>query len=546
MTNQPLNSRSTPGIVFQPQVRQSLLHGVQQIVETVRPTLGPLSRSVVVSGALRSQKPEILDDAGLIARRITDLPDRDADMGAMLLRQMLWQLREQYGDGTATAAVLFETIFNGGARYVAAGGNPMLLRTHLEEGLRTIQQELAAQATPIAGKDALTGLAHSITADHELAASLGEVFDTLGEYALITIQGGSGRHTFHEFVQGVYWETGLHTREMVTDRVAVKTVMEDAAIFVSDLSFDNPQELVPVIEAASQSGRRALVIFASQLSANAAGLLLHASKDPGRFHAIAIKIPEHDRTLKADIIEDLVLCTGAKPFLQAAGDTAAAVTPADLGSASQLWADNEFFCIEDGLDKERLSEHLMHLETLYVQTRDAAARERIRGRIGRLMGASATLWIGGATDLEIQTRRNLAQQATSVMREAIRDGVMPGGGVAFLQIRPILRRLQEQASDTDSRAACRILADALEAPIRTILANAGYNPGAVLAEIERQEMTLGFDVVRGEYSDMLACGIIDSASVLIGALQGAVSTAALALTTEVLVHHRNPTVSQTP
>jgi chaperonin GroEL len=536
-----------PGVVFQPQTYQSTQRGIAQIVDALRPTLGPVPRHVAVSGYSNTQGPELLDDGGLIARRIIELPDRDADMGAMLLRQMLWHLREEVGDGTATAAVLLEAIFRRGVHYVSSGGNAMLLRSFLEQSAALLCDKLAGLAFPVEGREALTQFAGSVCHDPELSAVLGEIFEVLGEYAVINLQSGRGRQIEHEYVHGTYWASGLFSRQMITDTTAIRSALENAAIFISDLELNDPHELVPIIEATLASGRRGLVIVASRLSENAISLMLHASKDPDRFQALAVKTPGQGKQEQFDALEDLGKCTGGRALLQAAGDSAANVRSVDLGWARSVWADRDFFCIVEGSgDRDGLSRHLLSLDRSFRQAAEPESRERLRRRIGRLMGASATLWVGGSTDIELETRKRLAERTVAALRGAAHDGVVPGGGVSLMLCQPALREKLAQTSDPDERAAYQILIDALEIPMRTIVTNAGYDSGQVMAKIKLAGDGFGLDVHSGQVIDMTKAGILDAVAVQQAALRSAIATAALALTTDVLVHRREPEYSSIP
>ena len=532
----------TQRVVLQPATYQGFQKGIDQIVSAVRPTLGPLPRIVALEKTVSSnQMPEILDDGGVIARRIIEIAGRDEDMGAMYVRHLLWRMHEKVGDGTASAAVMFKSIFDQGVRYITAGGNAMQLRRHLEKGMRVMVDELAAKAIHLEGKEPLAQIAESICYDPPLARMLGEIFDIIGEYGRLEIRSGRSRELEREYVEGMYWKGGVVSRQMITDHRKLRTEMENAAILITDFDIEDPRELMPVIQSVVQAEIRSLLIIASKLSDSAIAFLLAISKDPAKFQAIAVKSPEMTATGRAGAMEDLAVLTGGRPLARVAGYTLGRVKLDDLGQARRLWADRTYLGIVGGKgDPRALREHIATLRAAFKHADEPQDRNKLRERIGKLMGGSATLWVGAATELEIQARKERAQRTADALRGAIADGVLPGGGVSLLACRPALQDALDQATDLDERAAYRILIKAVEAPIRTILANAGYDDSEVMAEIKQAGTGYGFDVRAGQVADMAQAGIFDSASVLRETVHTAVAGAALALTVDVLVHRKEP------
>ncbi|UCC62324.1 MAG: chaperonin GroEL [Anaerolineae bacterium] len=534
-------------VVFQPTTYRSMQRGINQMVEAVRPTLGPLPRAVAIERADRGKMPELLDSGGVIVRRILELPDRDADMGAMFLRQVLWRVHEQVGDGTATTAVLFQSIYDQGVRYIVSGGNAMLLRGSLEQGLRVILDELAGMALPVEGEERLAEVAESICYDRPLAEMLGEIFDIIGEYGQCEVRSGRSRELEREYIEGMYWGGGLFSREMIADRSRLRTEMQNASVLIGDLTLEDPRQVVPVLEMAGQAGLRNLLILASKLSDGVTALLLSVSQEPEKFHAIAAKTPGATSTDQATAVEDLAVLTGGRPLVKAAGDTLGGDRLEDLGRARRAWADRNYFGIVGGKgDPRALRAHIANLRSAFSRATEAEARRKLQQRIGKLMGGSATLWVGGATETEIGARKELAKRTADALRGAVREGVVPGGGVSLLACRPALQQRLDQSTSPDERAAYRILIKAVEAPIRTILANAGYDASEVMAEIRLADRGHGFDVRSGRIVDMAQAGIWDAAAVLRAAVHGAVASAALALTTEVLIHHKEPKQEMQP
>lgn len=513
-------------------------HGINLLANAIKPTLGPLPRRVAVERIHRGQPPELLDKGALIARRVTDLTDPDAEMGALLLRQMLWQQYERYGDGTATAAMLFQSIFNDGVSYITSGGNAMRLRTYLFEALQSALACLARQKSSVQGRAQIRQVALTLSQDATTAEILSEAFDTLGEYGRIDIRSGHGRRLEREYLHGVYWEGGVHSQELIRDKIANKTDLERCAVFVSDFQFDDPRALLPIITAAAHT--HALVIAASKLSERAIGLLTHINKTPQRFQAIAVRVPA-DHGARIRMLEDMARITGARLFLQAAQEDIQRIQTSDFGIAEQVWANQDYFCIvEDADGGQRRAAHLTELhERLQNKTLTDEQYTLLRDRIGQLQGASATLLVGGVGQSDIDDRKAKLKEIVSTLRSSLNQGIIPGGGVALLNCQFALRN-QMNSDDTDERAAYRILAHALEMPLRQILVNAGVEASEVLVRIQNEPSGHGFDVAKGNIRPMLDVGIVDSAGVVAAALGQAVSSAALALTVDVLVHHRNP------
>lgn len=542
-----MTKRQTQRVVFQPAAYRGMQRGINQMVEAIRPTLGPLPRVVAVDRIADDKMPELLDNGGVIARRIIELPDRDADMGAMFVRQVLWRVHEQVGDGTATAAVLFQSVYNQGVRYIVSGGNAMQLRCYLEEGLRLILDELSGMTIPVAGKEKLAQVAETICYDPSLAKMLGEIFDIIGQYGRLDIRSGRSRGLEREYVEGMYWEGGVLSREMITDHAKLRTEMQNAAILISDLALEDPNQVVPVLETVSRTGNRALLIVASKLSDSVTALLLSANRNPDKFQIIAAKTSGLTSTDQAEAMEDLGVLTGGRLLVKVAGDTLSGFKLEDLGRARRAWADRNYFGIVGGKgDPRALRVHIANLRAAFGRATEAHARKTLQERIGKLLGGSATLWVGGATELEIEARKELAERTANALRGAVREGVVPGGGVSLLACRPALQRRLDQSTDSDERAAYRVLIKAMEAPIRAILTNAGYDASEIMAEVKLAGAGHGFDVRSRQVTDMAQVGIWDAAAVLKAAVHGAVAGAALALTTDVLVHHKEPKQTMQP
>jgi len=531
----------TPGVVFQPRVYQGLQKGINTIADAIRPTLGPLPRFVVNEKQSKVGRPEFLDDGAVIARRIIQLQNREEDMGAMYLRQVLWSLHEKVGDGTTTAAVMFQTIYNEGIRYIVAGGNAMQLRQHLEEASKAILDGLESQVIHLQGKEQFAKLAETICYDPPLAKMLGEIFDTVGEYGRLDIHSGRSRELEREYVEGMFWDTGVLSREMIPDQVVGKVQMENAAILCTDLEIKEPQDVFSFLERLIRADCRALLLVAASFSDRALSVLL-ANRE--KIQVVAVKAPAIDAVTRSEALEDLALLTGGRAFFQAAGETLNSVRPADLGHARRIWARLDNFGMSGGKgDPRRLRQHIAQLRNALPNVTEPNQRRRLQERIGKLMGGVAVFWVGANTPLAVEARKALAERTIEAMRGAVKDGVLPGGGIALLSCQQTLQKKMNAAKDMDERVAYRILSKAVESPIRTLLENAGFEPYRVLNQIALAGPGSGFDVVGKQIVNMAEAGIYDSVATLKGAVFSAVHGAALALTIDVLVHMQDPITS---
>ncbi len=513
--------------------------GINKLVKLIRPTLGPLPHVVGIEPvSSRNNLPELLDSGGTIARRVIQLSDRGEDVGAMYLRHVLWRLQEKEGDGTATAAFMFSTLYNLGLRYVIAGGNAMILRQHLEKGMKVILNAIDPQITQLHGKKELAGLAQTICYDEELAKMLGEIFDIIGTYGRLDVRKGDRRELSREYVEGMYWDGSLRSRDMTN--AGLRANLENAYILISDLEINSPDQLIPLLGLAIKNDIKQLLLVSNSLSDKAIGLLLN-KQNKEKVFVVAVKTPGLASDVRQEALEDLAILTGGRALIKASGDTLEKVTLEDLGVARRIWAEHEFFGIVGGRGNPRaLREHIATLRKIHKNADDPADRQRSLERLGKLIGGSATLRVGDISPTAVERRVELAKRTADAMRGAMREGVVPGGGIALLDCRDALRPCLKNAQDTDERAAYQMLLTALEAPFRVIVENGGFLPGKALAEIERGEPGCGFDVLKQKVVNMREAGIFDSASVVKSVVRSAVSGVGLALTTDVIIHRKNP------
>ncbi len=536
-----------PAVVFQPQTCRLLQKGIDTIANAIRPTLGPLPRLVLLQKYAGRNETELLDDGATIARRIVQIKPRGADVGAMLIRNAAWKMHLEVGDGAATMAVIYQTLFQEGVRAITQfGSHPMLLRAGLEKGLAAILEALRRAATPLEGKEKIAAVARGmVQGDFELADMLGEIFDIVGPEGMIVVEGGNRRGLEREYIDGTYWDlSGWFSRYLVTDLPARRTVFEDAAIFISDLSLTDPASLVPILEKCIQGGVKRLVIVAKEVSDSVIGLLVNNNR-ARTIETLAVRTPRVLEQDRVAAMQDIAVLTGGKVFYSAARVNLAEFQVTDLGQARRAWATDSLFGIYGGKgDPRQIRQHLKTVQAQLSLPTVEAEKEAVQKRIGRLLGGTAILRVGGLTETERETRKQTANRAVAGLRNALRSGVVPGGGAALLDAQVVCAGLA--AANEDEATALKILARALEEPMRAIVKNAGASPDIVVEKVRSAPRGTGFDALSGCLVDMRERGIVDSALVLEKALEVAVSGAAMALTTHVIVHRRQPTESVEP
>jgi chaperonin GroEL len=543
----PLPRPRRPAVTLQPQTHQDILRGTNAIVDVIRPTLGPLPRHVMVEAQRRADAPEFLDNGALIARRIIEISPRGRDVGAMLIRHALWQMHTTVGDGSATMAVLYQSILRDGITYLAqSGSSAMLLRAGLEKAMRLVLDCLHQQAAPLAGRLAITNVAAGMCqGDSALAQVLGEIFDRIGPDGLIVVEGWQKMGLEREYIEGTYWKlSGWLSRLFVTDPHKQSAVFEDAALLISDMDIQEPALLVPVLANCIRAGVKRLIILAKDMSERAVGLLAHNNK-LRTIQTLAVRTPRVTEMDRVAAIEDIAVLTGGKPFYSAAYATFDEFRVEDLGHARRAWAMQSLFGIYEGRSTpEQLHTRIAQIRGMLRCADDARARSNLQTRLGQLSGSTTILRIGAIHEAERDARKAMAERAVSNLRGALAGGVVPGGGAALIHAQSVLRR-QPINSEADA-AAYRILTRAMEEPMRVIATNAGYAPEAILADVKAAPLAIGFDAHTGQIVDVNRTGILDPLNVLQKAVEIAISGAAMALTTDVIFHHREPKESVEP
>lgn len=537
---QPVEKLRKPAVQFQPATAEGLRKGIDLILNTVAPTLGPLPRTVAIEQiANHNSLPEILDSGGTIARRIIQVKPRKDDVGAMFARNVIWTQHENAGDGCATTAVIFRSLVDEGLRYIANGGDAMMLRRELDALLPGVLARIEAQRQPLRGRKALVDMALTISHHAQLSRYLGEIFDIIGEYGRLEVRKGRSRELEREYVEGLWWDKGVISREMLYDKAQMRTDFENGSILITDFQIDEPGDLVPVLNLCVSNGIQSLLLICKSLSDRALGLLFLKS-NLEKIRVMAISNPGFGLADQKSALEDMAVLSGARVLLKDAGNSLEKVTLSDLGKARRIWGKVENFGFSaGGGDPRALRSHIATLRGAYEHAK-GEDKTLILRRISRLLGGSATLWAGANTPLEVDALKDLAERSAEALRGAMREGTVPGGGAALLACREELKTVSQSAPGTEKAAAARMLSRALEEPFRVILQNAGYLPEEFLPQLRQAPAGWGVDVRSGELCDMRGAGIIDSAAVVKSAVRAAVSSAALVLTLDIVVFRKKP------
>jgi chaperonin GroEL len=531
-----------PGLLFASPAQAALRQGVKVMADMVRPTLGPTARCVMLHEESSGRSPEVLDDAATILRRVIELPDPYVNMGAMLIRHTVWKVHEAIGDGGATTAVLFEAIVRHTAPLLASGADAAALRRGLEQGLAAASAALAEMARPLEGDSEIARVAEALCHDPELARILGEIFDIVGVDGSIDIESGYTRGFDRQYVEGVQWDTGFFSAYFVTNQDRQEARMENPAILVTDMRLTTAEQLLPLLDSLAKMEQRDLFIIADEVSGTALSLLT-ANQRGGGMRSIAVKAPSYEPE-RTQILKDLAIFTGARVVTEVSGISGESITTADLGKARVAWANAHNFCLQSGFgDPAALRERIAEVRAEYQQTTKPEEKEKVRARLGKLIGGVAILLVGGDTQRQIEERKATARRTVATMRHALQGGVAPGGGAAYLACRQAVHRV---AAGGDEAGARKALIHALEEPLAVIARNAGHDASGTVAQAGIQPPGWGFDAVSGQFVDMWSAGILDPVPMLQRALAAAVSGAAMLLTADVLVHHREPLKSARP
>jgi len=517
--------------------RASLCSGMAVLAEAIAPTLGPLGRLVAIERETnpRTKAPDLLNDGATIARRIWALSDRWQTMGLLMARHTAVRVKEAVGDGGSTAIVLTHAIVTEGLKHIAAGYDPMQLRRGLERALPVAVSAIERSARPLEEDKHILSLAAAITGRDDLARLIQECFDVVGAHGAIEVRPSHSIAHDREYIQGVLWNEGWKSSHFITGGGAA--VLKRPYILFATHRLTKASQLAPLMSAlieanAARNERRGLVVIAFAIESDALNILV-TNKARGVLPALAIHAPGAGND-RFEILNDLAKLCGGKLFAEEAGDRVESAQLADLGQADEVNAIRSAFTITGGKGRPAaIRQRITEIRQLIARAADPAERDRLAERAGKLLGGVALLRVGGATEAERAHLMQRAEEAVRTIRIGMEDGLVPGGGAAFLAAVPALAALKLAE---DEAPASAILRHAMLAPLSAIIRNAGYEPAPIVHQVMLRGAGFGFDVRRGGVTDMWQANIVDPLRVTKTALQAAVSCAAMALTTEALVH----------
>jgi chaperonin GroEL len=526
--------RAERRILSAPDALDRLAAGFDGLTGLLALTLGPTQGAIL--NARSAGSVESLTDAGTIARRVVEIPGRGRNTGAMMARHLAWRMHERYGDGAATAAVLALAIVREAVKRITAGVDPMLIRGGLERALPVATAALAAQATPADSPEIMAGVATSITGDHELGAILGEIVDLLGPTAALTFEEYQVPFLDREYVEGALWRAHPATREMIPERRR-EIVLDCPLIMLVDQPLSAFDDIRPALEwAIDPAERRPLLVIPAKIDGQALAAL-SANLVQGTMQAVAARLSAAGPAL-GDDLGDVAAITGGRVLAEVLGRPPRRMQRDALGSARRVVLSRESLTIVDGDGEQRcVAERQAALQRrLENAALSSDEQKRLRERVARFSGGSAILKLGAHSKTELARKRAQAEKAFTALTGVAVAGVVPGGGVAFLDAIPAVRVMRESCAMAGHVDGVDLLLDALEAPLLQLARNqARVHPPAVIAEVRRLGCGHGFDILTGEYVDMRERGILDSLRVTQGALQMAVSSAISVITTGVVV-----------
>ena len=515
-------------LLFDEEARQALRSGIDALADAVKMTLGPRGRNVVLDK--RFGAPTITNDGVTIAKDI-ELGDKFENIGAQLAKEIASKTNDIAGDGTTTATVLGQAIVHEGMKNVAAGADPMALKRGIEHASRVIREAVGKNATKVTTREQMAQVASISAASKEIGELIGEVMEQAGKDGVITIEEGRGVDTEIEYVEGMSFDRGFISPYFVTNPERMEAVIEDPYILVTDRKLSSVNDVLPWLEKQLQISKN-LLIIAEDVDGEALATLA-VNKLRGTINVVAVKAPGFGDRRKENL-GDIAAFTGAQLISQELNRSLDSVTTADFGRARSIVVSKEETAIIEGKGtKKSIDERIKMIRASLDRATSDWDREKLQERLGKLSGSVAIIKVGAATEVELTEKKHRVEDALSATRAAVEEGIVPGGGVAFLNALPSLDKVE--LTNGDEQTGVRILRRALEEPLRRIATNAGQDGSVVVQKVMSLKKGQGYDAATDSYGDMIALGIIDPAKVTKAALENAVSIAGMVLTTNVLV-----------
>jgi chaperonin GroEL len=510
--------------------RRALEKGLNALADTVKITLGPKGRNVVLDKKFGA--PLITNDGVTIAKEI-ELEDPFENMGAQLVKEVATKTNDVAGDGTTTATLLAQAIVREGLKNLAAGANPMVLKKGIEAATEAAVEGLKEISQPISSKQAISQVASISAGDEEIGRLISTAMETVGKDGVITVEESKTMKTEMTTVEGMQFDRGYASAYMVTDTDKMEAVLDDPLILITDKKISNSQEILPILQQVSQTGKK-LLIIAEDVEGEALAMLI-LNKLRGILTTVAVKAPGFGDRRK-EMLRDIAILTGGQVITEELGLDLKEATMDMLGRAGTVKVEKENTTIVDGAgDKAEINGRVASIKSQIADTTSDYDREKLQERLAKLAGGVAVIKVGAATEIEMKERKLRIEDALAATRAAVEEGIVPGGGVALLNVLGKVQALLTQFAG-DAKTGIQIVLRALEEPIRQISINAGIEGSVIVENVKNAHKPgYGFDVLKGEYVDMVESGIIDPTKVTRSALQNAASVAAMLLTTESLV-----------
>ncbi|HEY7294002.1 MAG TPA: chaperonin GroEL [Dehalococcoidia bacterium] len=514
-------------LLFDEEARHALRRGIDALADAVKITLGPKGRNVVLDKKFGS--PTITNDGVTIAKDI-ELEDPFENIGAQLAKEVASKTNDIAGDGTTTATVLAQAIVHEGLKNVAAGANPMALKRGLETATALISQTIKDIATPVTTREQMAQVASISAADPAIGDLIGEVMEKVGKDGVVTVEESKGIRTETEYVEGMSFDRGYISPYFVTNPERMEAVIDDPYILITDKKISAVNDIVPLLERLLQTSKN-LIIIADDVDGEALATLA-VNKLRGTINVLAVKAPGFGDRRK-DNLGDIAVLTGGQVISDELGRKLDSVQPTDLGRCRRVIATKEETTIVEGKgEQEAVDARIAQVRAIMEEAKSDWDKEKAQERLGKLAGSVAVIKVGAATEVELKEKKHRVEDALSATRAAVEEGIVPGGGVAFINALP---KLDTLSLADDEGTGGGILRRALEEPLRRIAVNAGQDGSVIVQEVRGLPNGQGYDALRGEYGDMLQKGIIDPAKVTRSALENAVSIAGMVLTTNCLV-----------
>ena len=516
-------------IKYGAEARAALEAGVNQLADTVRVTLGPKGRNVVLDKSFGA--PLITNDGVTIAKEI-ELEDAFENMGAQLVKEVATKTNDVAGDGTTTATVLAQAMVNEGMKNLAAGANPIVLRKGMKKATDKAVQILAEMSQPVAGKEQIAKVAAVSSGSEEVGQMVADAMEKVSKDGVITVEESKTMQTELDLVEGMQFDRGYISAYMATDMDKMEAVLDNPYILITDKKISNIQEILPLLEQIVQSGAK-LLIITEDVEGEALTTLI-VNKLRGTFNVVAVKAPGYGDRRKA-MLEDIAILTGGTVISSELGYELKDTTMDMLGRAKSVKVQKENTVIVDGEgDKEALQSRIAQIKKQIEETTSDFDREKLQERLAKLSGGVAVIRVGAATETEMKEAKLRLEDALAATRAAVEEGIICGGGSAYIHASKEVAKLAASL-EGDEKTGAGIVLKALEAPLYHIAANAGLEGSVIINKVRESEVGVGFDALKEEYVDMVSAGILDPAKVTRSALQNATSVASTLLTTESVV-----------